>query len=271
MRIYDRGTCEILLWDAGKVEVELHGERLTGRWALFPIGRDGGTDREWMIHRMGAPLDPDAEPMPGRRPADARRRGPAADGRGLGVRGQVGRRARALPLGARPPDAALPPRRRHHRRAIPSSAALGRALHEHQAILDGEIVAFDTSADPPRPSFQALQRRMHVRDERRVRRLAAEVPVTFVIFDLLWLDGHSLMELPYDERRARLAELDLRGTALAGARRGARACGAAATCSRPRPSSDSRASSPSAATRPTSPGAAARRGSRCAGGRPPTW
>jgi bifunctional non-homologous end joining protein LigD len=33
--------------------------------------------------------------------------------------------------------------------------------------------------------------------------------VTYVIFDLLWLDGHSLMELPYEERRARLAELDL--------------------------------------------------------------
>ena len=32
-----------------------------------------------------------------------------------------------------------------------------------------------------------------------------------MIFDLLWLDGHSLMELPYDERRARLAELELGG------------------------------------------------------------
>ncbi len=32
-----------------------------------------------------------------------------------------------------------------------------------------------------------------------------------MIFDLLWLDGHSLMALPYAERRARLAELALDG------------------------------------------------------------
>jgi bifunctional non-homologous end joining protein LigD len=32
-----------------------------------------------------------------------------------------------------------------------------------------------------------------------------------MIFDLLWLDGHSLMGLPYSERRARLAELELEG------------------------------------------------------------
>ena len=50
---------------------------------------------------------------------------------------------------------------------------------------------------------------MHVSSESAVRRLAKETPVTYVIFDLLWLDGHSLMELPYTERRARLAELGL--------------------------------------------------------------
>ena len=38
-----------------------------------------------------------------------------------------------------------------------------------------------------------------------------------MIFDLLCLDGHSLMELPYDERRAALAELELDGPDLAGA------------------------------------------------------
>ena len=33
----------------------------------------------------------------------------------------------------------------------------------------------------------------------------------YMIFDLLWLEGHSLMELPYEERRAQLAELGLSG------------------------------------------------------------
>jgi bifunctional non-homologous end joining protein LigD len=46
-----------------------------------------------------------------------------------------------------------------------------------------------------------------------VRRLAASTPVVYAIFDLLYLDGQSLMELPYRERRARLEELGLGGRA----------------------------------------------------------
>ena len=38
MTIWDRGTYEVLKWDERKkVEVELHGERVSGRYALFPI------------------------------------------------------------------------------------------------------------------------------------------------------------------------------------------------------------------------------------------
>jgi bifunctional non-homologous end joining protein LigD len=92
--------------------------------------------------------------------------------------------------------------------AYPELRALNRALGSHEAILDGEIVAFD---DEGRPSFQALQSRMHLRGEAAVRRLARTQPVTYVLFDLLWLDGHSLMELPYTERRARLRALKLEG------------------------------------------------------------
>ena len=88
----------------------------------------------------------------------------------------------------------------------PELGRLNRALSHHRAILDGEIVAFDAEG---RPSFGALQRRMHLALGVAVRRLAKETPVTYVIFDLLWLDGHSLMDLPYTERRARLAELEL--------------------------------------------------------------
>jgi bifunctional non-homologous end joining protein LigD len=88
----------------------------------------------------------------------------------------------------------------------PEVGRLNRALSHHRAILDGEIVALDAEG---KPSFGALQRRMHVGSESTVRRLAKEAPVTYIIFDLLWLDGHSLMDLPYTERRARLAELEL--------------------------------------------------------------
>ncbi|HXO06770.1 MAG TPA: DNA polymerase ligase N-terminal domain-containing protein, partial [Solirubrobacteraceae bacterium] len=39
MRIWDRGTYETHLFDEHKVEVTFHGERLRGRYGLFPIGR----------------------------------------------------------------------------------------------------------------------------------------------------------------------------------------------------------------------------------------
>jgi bifunctional non-homologous end joining protein LigD len=60
-----------------------------------------------------------------------------------------------------------------------------------------------------RPSFTALAERMHVRDPGRAARLAATLPVTYMIFDLLRYDGESLLGLPYADRRDRLEKLDL--------------------------------------------------------------
>jgi bifunctional non-homologous end joining protein LigD len=62
-----------------------------------------------------------------------------------------------------------------------------------------------------RPDFQRLQSRMHVQSAATQRRLAESVPVVYVLFDLLWLDGHPLLARPYDERRAALEELALDG------------------------------------------------------------
>lgn len=92
--------------------------------------------------------------------------------------------------------------------AYPELAALNGALGSHTAMLDGEIVAFNENG---RPSFQALQPRIHLRGESAVSRVAAATPVTYMIFDLLWLDGRSLMDLPYTDRRERLAKLNLAG------------------------------------------------------------
>jgi bifunctional non-homologous end joining protein LigD len=89
----------------------------------------------------------------------------------------------------------------------PELARLNRALHAHEAVLDGEIVAFDESG---RPSFARLQRRMNASDN-QAKRLAKAVPATFVAFDLVWLDGHALMDEAYSVRRERLEELDLNG------------------------------------------------------------
>ncbi|HET8929739.1 MAG TPA: non-homologous end-joining DNA ligase [Acidimicrobiales bacterium] len=91
--------------------------------------------------------------------------------------------------------------------AYPEIGPLAAASGVSQAIVDGELIA--TVAG--RPSFSALQPRMHQRDPTAIARLVDDVPVTYVIFDLLELDDRSLLSLPYDERRHVLEALDLAG------------------------------------------------------------
>jgi bifunctional non-homologous end joining protein LigD len=81
-------------------------------------------------------------------------------------------------------------------------------LGGRDAILDGEIVAFDYEG---RPRFQLLQRRMGLTTESTIRRRAVETPATYVVFDVLWLDGESLLEEPYSQRRKVLDGLELDG------------------------------------------------------------
>jgi bifunctional non-homologous end joining protein LigD len=76
------------------------------------------------------------------------------------------------------------------------------------AILDGEVVVFDTDG---RPSFTALAERMHVREAHRAARLAAAIPVTLMIFDLIRLGDTDLTGLPYADRREALEALELAG------------------------------------------------------------
>ena len=90
--------------------------------------------------------------------------------------------------------------------AYPELIPLGALLAD--AELDGEIVALDANG---KPSFTALAERMHVREAGRAARLAVTVPVNYMIFDLLRLEGVDLTPLPYAERRARLDRLDLLG------------------------------------------------------------
>ena len=89
----------------------------------------------------------------------------------------------------------------------PELRPLGEELGSTQVWLDGEIVAMQDG----RPSFPALQQRMHVQNDRQARSLANSVPVTYLVFDVLYLDGTSCVDLPYEERRELLAGLELRG------------------------------------------------------------
>ena len=90
----------------------------------------------------------------------------------------------------------------------PEVHALVSQLEGREAILDGEVVAFDADG---RPSFQVLQQRMHVANAREVERRMVATPVMYVLFDVLWLDGRSTTDLPYTERRDLLASLELGG------------------------------------------------------------
>ncbi|WP_173077493.1 non-homologous end-joining DNA ligase [Phytohabitans rumicis] len=90
--------------------------------------------------------------------------------------------------------------------AYPELAALGGALDD--AVLDGEVVLLDEAG---RPSFTALAERMHVREHGRAARLAASIPVTYMIFDLLRLRGADLTGWSYGDRRAALEALGLAG------------------------------------------------------------
>jgi bifunctional non-homologous end joining protein LigD len=76
-------------------------------------------------------------------------------------------------------------------------------------LLDGEMVVLDAAG---RPSFTALAERMHVREQGRAARLAVSLPVTYMIFDLLFHDGTDYTGLPYLARREKLEELDLAGS-----------------------------------------------------------
>ncbi|MFJ6198788.1 non-homologous end-joining DNA ligase [Micromonospora sp. NPDC092111] len=88
--------------------------------------------------------------------------------------------------------------------AYPELVTLAEQVDD--ALLDGEVVLFDPAGQP---SFTALAERMHVRDRARAARLAATIPVTYMIFDLLRLRGEDLTGWPYRERRAALDGLGL--------------------------------------------------------------
>src|SRR5947199_4695326 len=79
---------------------------------------------------------------------------------------------------------------------------------EHDLIIDGEIVAFDEGR---KLTFFDLQKRLGRKSDGGdlFEGAAADVPVAFIIFDLLWLDGRSLLKPPLRERRERLGRFQL--------------------------------------------------------------
>lgn len=90
----------------------------------------------------------------------------------------------------------------------PELAGLAAAIGKRGLILDGEVVGFDSDG---RHGFEALQQRLGFEGGKRVAARGGVV-VAYMIFDVLSVDGRSLLDAPYLERRAQLEALELDGT-----------------------------------------------------------
>jgi bifunctional non-homologous end joining protein LigD len=206
MFIWDRGHYETLKWSDREVAVVFDGERAKGRYTFFRSGKDA---KDWMVRRSEPPRQPGftrlpelVEPMlasPGTLPPDDEDEQWAYEFKWDGVRALARVEGGRLQLFSRKGNDITV--------TYPELRKLGEELGSTQVWLDGEIVAMENG----RPSFPALQQRMHVQNDRQARNLANAVPVTYLVFDVLYLDGRSCMDLPYSERRQLLDGLELRG------------------------------------------------------------
>ena len=203
MHIYDRGTYVTEKWRDKEVIVVLKGSRVDGRYALFHT-----RDKDWMIHRMDpaepgwTPVPEDVRPMLATR---ATRLPPDDDAWGYELRWD-GIRAIAEVAGGQLRLVGAEGELIADR--YPEVRPLAEALAPTEAVLDGEIVAFgaDGRVDPDR-----LRRRSEATDAAAARRLMARMPVLYLAFDVLWLEGRSTLELGYADRRELLEAMRIAG------------------------------------------------------------
>jgi bifunctional non-homologous end joining protein LigD len=74
----------------------------------------------------------------------------------------------------------------------------------HTAILDGEIVALDEEG---RPSFSLMQQRTGIRRGGRRTASRSDVPISYFVFDLIYLDGYDLRRVSLEDRKRTLAQI----------------------------------------------------------------
>jgi bifunctional non-homologous end joining protein LigD len=197
VRLFDLGTYEPLEVTDGKLTVRLHGSRYKG--AEYHLFRT--RDRDWLVILAGKVSLPQPAPPPTYEPMMAVLTAkPFDDDEWLFEVKWDGHRCLAN-LGT---ATRLTSRTRRDMTAqFPELIDMHRQLAARNAVVDGEIVALDRNG---RPSFERMQDRFH-RTPEELARNKGRVPVQFLAFDLLWLDGRSLLDLPLVERRARLNEV----------------------------------------------------------------
>jgi bifunctional non-homologous end joining protein LigD len=197
VRLFDLGTYEPLEVTDGKLTVRLHGSRYKG--AEYHLFRT--RDRDWLVILAGKVSLPQPAPPPTYEPMMAVLTAEAFDDDEwlFEVKWDGHRCLANLGTATR-----LTSRTRRDMTAqFPELIDMHRQLAARNAVVDGEIVALDRNG---RPSFERMQDRFH-RTPEELARNKGRVPVQFLAFDLLWLDGRSLLDLPLVERRARLNEV----------------------------------------------------------------
>lgn len=199
VRIFDQGTYEMVGRSDDRITFRLDGERLDGVWHLVHTGTDGGKE-QWLAImsedlRSSGDEPPDLDPMLATLTSEAFDDAewvfePKWDGiRALAVCGEethlISRNDKDITV------------------AYPELHDLHRQVVALDAVIDGEIVAFDGGV----PSFQRLQQRMHLRDQARIEQVSKQIPVVFMVFDIIFLDGSDLTGRPLDERRRLLEDV----------------------------------------------------------------
>jgi bifunctional non-homologous end joining protein LigD len=86
-----------------------------------------------------------------------------------------------------------------------SSSSSSPIRCKESVVLDGEIVVLDKKNGIP--NFQSHQKRMNVDSIKEIENLSKEIPATYYFFDILYLDGTDLQNLPFLERRRILSDV----------------------------------------------------------------
>jgi bifunctional non-homologous end joining protein LigD len=192
VRIFDDGWYEPLEWTDSKVTFRLHGRRYPG--LEFHLVK---TRTDWLAFLGSAQQAPLIASPPAFSPMLAEGGWKAFDGQDWWFEPKFDGIRSITPM-ATDRTRLITRNGRDVSDKYPELHLVHELVNQVNAVLDAEIVAFDEDG---RNSFEALQQRMNLSNEREIKRIARKIPVALVAFDLLWLDGQDLTSLTLEERR----------------------------------------------------------------------
>ena len=192
VRIFDEGSYEPVEWTDSKVSFRLHGRRYPGLEFHFVKTRT-----DWLAFLASNQQAPLIASPPAFQPMLAEGGWKAFDDPAWwfepkfdGIRSMTTMGTDATRLVTR--------NGRDVSDKYPELRMIHELVDQVNAVLDAEIVAFDEDG---KNSFEVLQQRMNLSNEREIKRISSRIPVALVAFDLLWLDGHDLTDLALEQRR----------------------------------------------------------------------